>query len=56
MTLGFWNILNVSRCFPMTNYSLVLLPSWKTVVKLLQRLVTQSTPIALQRSQYFVLQ
>ena len=40
----------------MTNYSLVLLPSWKTVVKLLQRLVTQSTPIALQRSQYFVLQ
>ena len=32
------------------------LPRWKTVVKLLQRLVTRSTPIALQRSQYVVLQ
>jgi hypothetical protein len=56
MTLGFWNILNVSRCFLMTNYSLVLLPNWKAVVELLQRLATRSTPIALQRSQYVVLQ
>ena len=32
------------------------LPRWKTVLKLLQRLVTRSTPIALQRSQYVVLQ
>jgi hypothetical protein len=40
----------------MTNYSLVLLPNWKAVVELLQRLATRSTPIALQRSQYVVLQ
>ena len=33
-----------------------IMPRWKTVVKLLQRLVTRSTPLALQRSQYVVLQ
>ena len=32
------------------------MPRWKTVVKLLQRLITRSTPIALRRSQYVVLQ
>jgi len=32
-----------------------LMPRWKTVLKLVQRLVTRSTPIALHRSQYVVL-
>ena len=54
MTLDVRNILNF-RSVSSIKLLMVLSPSWKTM-KPLQRLVTDSTPIATQRGQYIVLQ